>query len=150
MAETASLEEARALVARLSAEEQRHLAEELLRELGPREPAIIDRGRGPEIAGTRVTVFDVLDCHKRGWDPSRIALWLRVRRAEVETAIRYAEEHREQVEAEYQRILDRCARGNSPETQARLDAIDAKYRRLWSDRTQDGQEAQANGTSDPR
>jgi hypothetical protein len=27
---------------------------------------IIDRGRGPEIAGTRITIYDVRDDHKRG------------------------------------------------------------------------------------
>ena len=28
---------------------------------------IIDRGRGPEIAGTRITVYDVLDYFQEGW-----------------------------------------------------------------------------------
>lgn len=30
------------------------------------EAKIIDRGRGPEVAGTRITVYDVLDYHKAG------------------------------------------------------------------------------------
>ena len=29
--------------------------------LEPREAKIIERGRGPEISGTRITVFDVMD-----------------------------------------------------------------------------------------
>jgi hypothetical protein len=32
------------------------------------EAKIIDRGRGPEVAGTRITVYDVLDCHKLGFE----------------------------------------------------------------------------------
>ena len=30
------------------------------------EAKIVDRGRGPEFAGTRITVYDVLDYHKTG------------------------------------------------------------------------------------
>ena len=33
------------------------------------EAKIIDRGRGPELAGTRITVYDVLDYHKEGMAP---------------------------------------------------------------------------------
>ena len=36
--------------------------------------------------------------------------------------------------ANYQKILDRCARGNPPEVQAIVDAIHAKYEVLWADR----------------
>jgi hypothetical protein len=34
---------------------------------------IIDRGRGAELAGTRITVYDVLDCHELGWHRDVIA-----------------------------------------------------------------------------
>ena len=34
---------------------------------------IIDRGRGPEIRGTRITVYDVLDYWKDGWRYDQIA-----------------------------------------------------------------------------
>ena len=37
------------------------------------EAKIIDRGRGPEIAGTRITVYDVLDYHKSEWHRDMIA-----------------------------------------------------------------------------
>ena len=33
------------------------------------EAKIIDRGRGPELEGTRITVYDVLDYHKTGMAP---------------------------------------------------------------------------------
>jgi uncharacterized protein (DUF433 family) len=95
---------------------------------------IINRGRGPEIAGTRITVYDILDYHLQGWHPTAIAGALRLSSAEVLAAIGYIEEHKEEVLAAYQAILDRNARGNSPEAQAKLDAINAKYRQLWADR----------------
>ncbi|MCI0462646.1 MAG: DUF433 domain-containing protein [Gemmataceae bacterium] len=95
---------------------------------------IIDRGRGPEIAGTRITVYDVLDYHLDGEHPTMIALELGVSSEQVEAAIRYIEEHRDQVLADYQGMRDRCARGNPPEVQARLDATHAKYQALWAER----------------
>jgi uncharacterized protein (DUF433 family) len=89
-------------------------------------PEIINRGRGPEIAGTRITVYDIMDYYTQDWHHTRIAAWLRLSSAEVQAAIRYIEEHKEEVSANYQKILERCARGNPPELQAKLDAISAE------------------------
>jgi uncharacterized protein (DUF433 family) len=86
------------------------------------EARIINRGRGPEIAGTRITVYDVLDYHKEGWHRDRIASLFRISSRQVDAAIRYIEEHRDEVTEAYQRILARHARGNPPELQAKLDA----------------------------
>src|SRR5260370_6483756 len=87
------------------------------------EAKIINRGRGPEIAGTRITVYDVLDYHKTGWHRDMIADTLDLSSGQVEVAIRYIEEHRDEVMEAYQRILARHARGNPPELQAKLDAM---------------------------
>ncbi len=97
-------------------------------------PVIIDRGRGPEIAGTRITVYDILDYSRDGWHHTAIAAALNLSSDEVLTALRYIEDHEEEVLKHYQAILDRCARGNPPEVQARIDALHAKYRVLWADR----------------
>ena len=86
------------------------------------EAKIIDRGRGPEIAGSRIPVFDVLDYLQEGWNPVEIALFFRLSTRQVDVAVRYIEEHHDDVMEEYRRILERCARGNPPELQARLDA----------------------------
>src|SRR5438552_385178 len=91
------------------------------------QPTIIDRGRGPEIAGTRITVYDILDYSKHNWHPNSIASWLDVSTDQVLAALQYIEEYQTEVLAEYQAILDRCARGNPPELQARLDADHAKF-----------------------
>jgi uncharacterized protein (DUF433 family) len=87
------------------------------------EAKIIDRGRGPEIAGTRITAYDVLDYHKTGWHRDMIADTLELSSQEVEIAIRYIEEHRDEVMADYAEMLARDARGNPPELQAKLDAM---------------------------
>jgi uncharacterized protein (DUF433 family) len=91
------------------------------------EAKIIDRGRGPEVAGTRITVYDVLDYHKHGWHRDMIADTLELSSQQVEAAIRYIEEHRDEVMAEYAEMLARDARVNPPELQAKLDAAHERF-----------------------
>jgi len=76
------------------------------------ESVIIDRGRGPEIAGTRITVYDIVDYLEGGWHPTAIAAFFRISSREVDAALRYIEEHKEEVRAEYQRIVAQAAKGN--------------------------------------
>jgi uncharacterized protein (DUF433 family) len=80
---------------------------------------IINRGRGPEIAGTRITVYDVMDYHKHGWHRDRIAAQFRLSSNQIQAALDYIQQHPLEVAEAYQRILDRK---NSPEVQARLEA----------------------------
>ena len=90
---------------------------------GEREPQIINRGRGPEIAGTRITVFDVMDYLKHNWHRDRIAMLFRLLSRDIQVAIDYIEAHRPEVEVEYQRILDRHRNYKyPPEVQAKVDA----------------------------
>ena len=70
------------------------------------ESTIVNRGRGPEIAGTRITVFDVMDYRKHGWHRDRIAALFRLSSRDVQAAIDYIETHRDEVESDYQRILE--------------------------------------------
>ena len=42
------------------------------------DSVIIDRGRGPEIAGTRITVYDIVDYLEEGWHPTAIAAFFRI------------------------------------------------------------------------
>jgi uncharacterized protein (DUF433 family) len=87
----------------------------------PIEPRIIDRGRGPEIAGTRITVYDIMDYYRHGDHHTYIASMLGLSSAEVLCAVKYIEEHREEVQADYEQILARHAKGNPPEVQAKLE-----------------------------
>lgn len=83
---------------------------------------IVNRGRGPEIAGTRITVFDVMDYLKHGWHRDRIAAMFRLSSRDVQAAIDYIESHREDVEAEYQGILERHRSYRyPPDVQAKVD-----------------------------
>jgi uncharacterized protein (DUF433 family) len=73
---------------------------------------IIDRGRGPEIEGTRVTVYRVMDYLREGSSAQRIAEELDLSSEQVQLAIDYIAAHREEVEVEYEKILRRVSQGN--------------------------------------
>ncbi len=91
---------------------------------------IINRGRGPEIKGTRITVYDVLDYVLDCWPQKRIAAWFNITVPQVKAAVDYIREHTIEVLTNYVKILERAERGNPPEVQARLDATHRKMMEL--------------------
>jgi len=89
---------------------------------------IHDRGRGPEIVGTRITVYTIMHYLEGGRDtPEQIAELLRITPEEMAAALEYIKQNKEAVTAEYHKIEERIARGNPPEIQAKLDAIHARF-----------------------
>jgi uncharacterized protein (DUF433 family) len=84
------------------------------------ELAIIDRGRGPEIAGSRITVYDVLAETQAGATPEELAQWYQLDIAQIRLALEYIDQHREEVLRDYEAIRARHARGNPPAIQERL------------------------------
>jgi uncharacterized protein (DUF433 family) len=81
---------------------------------------IHDRGRGPEIRGTRITVYDILDHYPdKGWRPEQIAALFRLSIDQVHAALEYIEEHRVELQPKYQRMLDLVKQGDPPEAVAR-------------------------------
>lgn len=100
-------------------------------ELKTCEAKIIDRGRGPEIAGTRITVYDVMDYLKNGWGRERIASLFRLSSRDIQAAIDYINEHREQVQADYERILERHRSYRyPPDVQAKVDQCNRRAEEL--------------------
>ena len=100
---------------------------------------IVNRGRGPAIEGTRITVYDVLDYARQGWRRDRIAALFRLSSRDIQAALDYIQQHQEAVTANYQRIRDRQQNYQYPpeveakivasrqRAQARLTAIKATY-----------------------
>jgi uncharacterized protein (DUF433 family) len=84
--------------------------------------AIINRGRGPEIAGSRITVYDVLAETRAGATPEELAGWYHLDVEQIRLALRYIEEHKEEVERDWAAIKARHARGNPPEVEAKIQA----------------------------
>ena len=113
------------------------------------EPKIIKTGRGPEIAGTRITVYDVIEYYKSGWHRDMIAAILSLSSQQVDAAIRYIEENRGEVTASYENNMERIRQGNPPELQAKLDAaherLQARLRELHDAKVPGGQDAGHSG-----
>ena len=97
------------------------------------DAVIINRGRGPEIAGTRITVYDILDYTTKDWEQSAIADLFRLSLEQVAAAVDYIEAHEDELMPKYQEMLARDAAGNPPEIQAKLDAIREKMRPVWAE-----------------
>jgi uncharacterized protein (DUF433 family) len=92
---------------------------------------IYDRGRGPEIKGTRITVYAVMDYYKHGWKREHIAGLFRLPPDWIQAAIDYIESHREEVQREYQKILDRHHNYEyPPEVKAKIAQNHEKLQRL--------------------
>jgi uncharacterized protein (DUF433 family) len=113
---------------------------------------IIDRGRGPEIAGTRITVYDVLDYVQEGWRYDQIAGVFRLPPDDIQAALQYIEDHRAEVMADYEQILARHRQVQyPPEVQAKLarsrQKLQAKLAELRARQQTTGDHASDHGGS---
>jgi uncharacterized protein (DUF433 family) len=82
---------------------------------------IINRGRGPEIEGTRITVYDMMDYLQEGWRYDQIAGLFRLPPDDIQAAIAYIEAHKEEVMTVYRQILARHQNVQyAPEVEAKL------------------------------
>ena len=72
------------------------------------------------IAGTRITVWDVLHYLETGWSRPEIAVTLHLSEAHVDAVARYSKDHQEERMAVRRQIEARKARGNPPEMTAQL------------------------------
>ncbi len=66
---------------------------------------IVRTDRGLTIAGTRLTLYDVMDHLVAGWTPKLILNWLPLTEKQLNAALSYIDENRDDVEAEYQMVL---------------------------------------------
>lgn len=79
------------------------------------------------IAGTRITIYDIYHYLEGGdWQPEEIASLLRLSLEQVGAALKYIEEHKEEVLAVHRQIAERIARGNPPEVEAKLKESHAR------------------------
>ncbi|PON10006.1 hypothetical protein C2W62_52410, partial [Candidatus Entotheonella serta] len=86
------------------------------------KPHIINRGDGPKIAGTRITVYTILDYIRAGRTRDWIAAMLNLSSDHVQAAMDYIDDHNTQVNAEYDTIIARINKGNSKEAETQLQA----------------------------
>lgn len=69
------------------------------------QPTVVRTERGLSVAGTRITLYAIMDFVKKDYSPQRIAEKFLLPEEVIADVLRYIEEHREQVEAEYQLVL---------------------------------------------
>lgn len=84
------------------------------------EIAIVDRGRGPQLSTSRITVQDLLPYFQMGYSDERIICEAMpsLSPAEIRIARRYVEEHRDEVMEEDRLIREwNAGRKNSPKVE---------------------------------
>jgi uncharacterized protein (DUF433 family) len=69
------------------------------------QAAIIRTERGLTIAGTRITLYDVMDYVTAQYPPKFIRALFDLTEEQINAALSYIETHRAEVEAEYQLVL---------------------------------------------
>lgn len=69
------------------------------------QASIIRTERGLTIAGTRITLYDVMDHLAAGWTPKLILNWLPLTEEQLNAALSYIDTNRTAVEADYKTIL---------------------------------------------
>jgi uncharacterized protein (DUF433 family) len=73
------------------------------------QSGIIRTGRGLTVAGTRTTLYRIMDYVKADWPPKLIRDRLNLTDQQMADALAYIDQHREEVEAEYQQVLAESA-----------------------------------------
>lgn len=111
-------------------------------------PTVVRTERGLTIAGTRITLYDVMDYVTAGWPPELIRDRLNLTDRQILEATEYISAHRAEVEAEYQTVLqdaqenqqyweahnrERLAQIAALPPKPSQDALRAKLR-AWKDR----------------
>jgi uncharacterized protein (DUF433 family) len=61
--------------------------------------------RGLTIAGTRITLYTIMDYLKADWPPTLIRHWLNLSEAQLNDSLAYIDAHLLEVEDEYQQVL---------------------------------------------
>ena len=84
---------------------QRGSVADVMKSLDSAQTTVIRTGRGLTIAGTRITLYDILDYLTANWPPELIRDWFSLTDEQISDVMDYIETHRTEVEAEYQLVL---------------------------------------------
>lgn len=69
------------------------------------QDTVIRTGRGLTVAGTRITLYLLMDHLKDDWPPHLIRDWFNLTDQQMQGVLDYIEAHQEDVEAEYQQVI---------------------------------------------
>jgi hypothetical protein len=96
---------------------------------GDCQPIVVRTGRGLSIRGTRKTLYQVMDYVTAGWSRECIRDIMLLTDEEIDGVMRYIAEHREEVEGEYQYVLQ-LAKENRRYWEERNREIEARIAEL--------------------
>jgi uncharacterized protein (DUF433 family) len=73
-------------------------------------PLVVETSRGPSLAGTRITIYTIMDYLQEDFIHALIKEDFRLSDEQLRAALQYIADHREEVEREYREIVRRSAR----------------------------------------
>lgn len=79
-----------------------------MHETNPQPTTVVRTSRGLSIAGTRMTLYNIMDYIKADWPPSLIQQWLDLTDEQITDVMAYIKTHQDEVEAEYQLVLQQA------------------------------------------
>lgn len=82
---------------------------------------VVRTSRGLSVAGTRITLYAILDYLHVDWPPKLIQEWFNLTDAQMEAVLSYIATHRDEVEQEYQQVVQQAE----------------ETRRYWEERNRD-------------
>ena len=72
------------------------------------QATVVRTSRGLSVAGTRITLYTILDYLHADWPPTLIQQWLDLSAAQMADVLDYLAQHREEVEREYQLVMQQA------------------------------------------
>ena len=72
------------------------------------QATVVRTSRGLSVAGTRITLYTILDYLHADWPPKLIQQWLDLSAAQMADVLDYLAQHREEVEREYQQVMQQA------------------------------------------
>ncbi len=88
------------------------------------------------IAGTRITVWDIVHYLEANRTANEIAAILNISTEQVESAIEFIDNDRERIYKIHEKIQARIDRGNPPEVKAKLAGVRQRMERWLNERNQ--------------
>lgn len=100
------------------------------------QPTVVRTTKGLSIAGTRLTIYDIMDYITQNWSSGRIQHWFRLSDKQINDIMEYLDQNRFDVETEYRQVLEYAEeqRYYWQEQQQRLSTISPKMGRteFWT------------------
>jgi uncharacterized protein (DUF433 family) len=72
------------------------------------QPTVIRTSRGLTVAGTRITLYTILEYLHADWPPKLIQQWLDLSEQQLADVLNYLTQHREEVEREYEQVVQQA------------------------------------------